>query len=94
MDTRLLCPYRGISWALTSYALLKRKADAPGTLLGRQAAAGKLGQALGWMSAGSLSTLAPFWTTAAIWLLGAVLSMVWWEPARVRDIAGAASTKI
>ena len=70
--------------------MLERKADAPGTLLGRQAAAGNLGQALGSMSAGSLFTfapMAPFWTAAAILLLGAALSIVWWGPTRVREIA-------
>ena len=41
------------------------------------------------MSAGSLFTfapMAPFWTAAAILLLGAVLSMAWWGPTRVREI--------
>ncbi len=58
--------------------------------LGRQAAAGNLGQAIGSMSAGSLFTfapMAPFWTAAVILLLGAVLSMVWWGPTRLREIA-------
>ncbi len=80
----------GMVGPVLSYELLERKADAPGALLGRQAAAGNLGQALGSMSAGSLFTfapMAPFWTAAAILLLGAVLSMVWWGPTRVREIA-------
>ena len=80
----------GMVGPVLSYELLERKADAPGTLLGRQAAAGNLGQALGSMSAGSLFTfapMAPFWTAAAILLLGAALSMVWWGPTRVREIA-------
>ena len=80
----------GMVGPVLSYELLERRADAPGALLGRQAAAGNLGQALGSMSAGSLFTfapIAPFWTAAAILLLGAVLSMVWWGPTRVREIA-------
>ena len=79
----------GMVGPVLSYELLERKADAPGALLGRQAAAGNLGQALGSMSAGSLFTfapMAPFWTAAAILLLGAVLSMAWWGPTRVREI--------
>ena len=79
----------GMVGPVLSYELLERKADAPGALLGRQAAAGNLGQALGSMSAGSLfafAPMAPFWTAAAILLLGAVLSMVWWGPTRVREI--------
>ena len=80
----------GMVGPVLSYELLERKADAPGALLGRQAAAGNLGQALGSMSAGSLFTfapMAPFWTAAVILLLGAVLSMVWWGPTRLREIA-------
>ena len=80
----------GMVGPVLSYELLERKADAPGALLGRQAAAGNLGQALGSMSAGSLFTLAPmapFWTAAGILLLGAVLSLAWWGPTRIREIA-------
>ena len=80
----------GMVGPVLSYELLERKVDAPGALLGRQAAAGNLGQALGSMSAGSLFTLAPmapFWTAAAILLLGAALSLLWWGPARARETA-------
>jgi len=80
----------GMVGPVLSYELLERKAEAPGALLGRQAAAGNLGQALGSMSAGSLfafAPMAPFWTAAVILLLGAVLSMVWWGPTRLREIA-------
>lgn len=80
----------GMIGPVLSYELLERKAEAPGTLLGRQAAAGNLGQALGSMSAGSLFTFAPtapFWTAAVVLLLGAVMSLVWWGPTRVREIA-------
>ncbi|WP_253819861.1 MFS transporter [Variovorax paradoxus] len=80
----------GMVGPVLSYELLERKAAAAGALLGRQAAAGNLGQALGSMGAGSLFTLtpmAPFWAAAAILLLGAVLSLVWWGPTRNREIA-------
>ncbi len=80
----------GMVGPVLSYELLERKADAPGALLGRQAAAGNLGQALGSMSAGSLFTftpMAPFWAAAAILLLGAALSLIWWGPTRIREIA-------
>ena len=80
----------GMVGPVLSYELLERKADAAGALLGRQAAAGNLGQALGSMGAGSLFTfapMAPFWIAAAVLLLGAVLSLVWWGPTRVREIA-------
>ena len=59
----------GMVGPVLSYELLERKPDAPGTLPGRKAAAGNLGQALFSMSAGSLLTsapMAPFWTAAAI----------------------------
>jgi len=45
--------------AALSYELLERQSAAPGKLLGQQAAAGYLGQALGSMVAGSLFTLTP-----------------------------------
>lgn len=80
----------GMVGPVLSYELLERKAGAAGALLGRQAAAGNLGQALGSMGAGSLFTLAPmapFWAAAAILMLGAVLSLVWWGPTRIREIA-------
>ncbi len=80
----------GMVGPVLSYELLEHKADAAGALLGRQAAAGNLGQALGSMGAGSLFTfapMAPFWTAAGVLLLGAVLSLVWWSPTRVREIA-------
>jgi DHA1 family multidrug resistance protein-like MFS transporter len=73
-----------------SYELLERQSAAPGKLLGQQAAAGNLGQALGSMGAGSLFTLAPlmpFWTAALVLLVGAALAMVWWGPARMGEIA-------
>lgn len=80
----------GMIGPVLSYELLERQSAAPGTLLGQQAAAGNLGQALGSMGAGSLFTLAPmapFWTAALVLLVGAALSLVWWGPARRGEIA-------
>lgn len=80
----------GMIGPVLSYELLERQSAAPGTLLGQQAAAGNLGQALGSMGAGSLFTLAPmapFWTAALVLLAGAALSLVWWGPARMGEIA-------
>jgi hypothetical protein len=71
----------GMVGPVLSYELLERQSAAPGKLLGQQAAAGNLGQALGSMGAGSLFTLAPmmpFWTAALVLLVGAVLSLAWW----------------
>ena len=80
----------GLVGPVLSYELLERKSAAPGKLLGQQAAAGNLGQALGSMGAGSLFALAPlmpFWTAALILLVGAALSLAWWGPARRGEIA-------
>lgn len=80
----------GMIGPVLSYELLERQSAAPGTLLGQQAAAGNLGQALGSMGTGSLFTLAPmvpFWTAALVLLVGAVLALLWWGPARMGEIA-------
>ncbi len=80
----------GMVGPVLSYELLERHSAAPGRLLGQQAAAGNLGQALGSMGAGSLYTLAPmlpFWAAALILLIGAVLSVAWWGPARMGEDA-------
>lgn len=80
----------GMIGPVLSYELLERQSAAAGTLLGQQAAAGNLGQALGSMGAGSLLTLAPmapFWTAALVLFVGAALSLVWWGPARTGEIA-------
>ena len=85
----------GMVGPVLSYELLERQAAAPGKLLGQQAAAGNLGQALGSMSAGSLFALAPlmpFWTAALILLVGAALSLAWWGPARRGEIAARDTT--
>jgi predicted MFS family arabinose efflux permease len=80
----------GMVGPVLSYELLERHSAAPGRLLGQQAAAGNLGQALGSMGAGSLYTLAPmlpFWVAAVILLIGAALSVAWWGPARIGEVA-------
>jgi len=85
----------GMVGPVLSYELLERQSAAPGKLLGQQAAAGNLGQALGSMGAGSLFTLAPmmpFWTAALILLVGAMLSLAWWGPARMGEIAARETT--
>ncbi len=85
----------GMVGPVLSYELLERQSEAPGKLLGQQAAAGNLGQALGSMGAGSLFTLAPmmpFWTAALVLLVGAALSLVWWGPARMGEIAAREAT--
>lgn len=79
----------GMVGPVLSYELLERHSAAPGKLLGQQAAAGNLGQALGSMGAGSLYTVAPmlpFWEAAMILLIGAVLSLAWWGPARKGEV--------
>jgi hypothetical protein len=78
-----------------SYELLERQSAAPGKLLGQQAAAGNLGQALASMGAGSLFALAPmmpFWSAALFLLVGAALSLAWWGPARMAEIAARETT--
>jgi len=85
----------GMVGPVLSYELLERQSAAPGKLLGQQAAAGNLGLALGSMGAGSLFTLAPimpFWTAALVLLVGAVLSLAWWGPARTGEIAARKAT--
>lgn len=80
----------GMVGPVLSYELLERHSAAPGRLLGQQAAAGNLGQALGSMGAGSLYTLEPmlpFWAAALILLIGAALSVAWWGPARFGEVA-------
>lgn len=80
----------GMVGPVLSYELLERQSAAPGRLLGQQAAAGNLGQALGSMGAGWLFALAPmvpFWTAAIVLLVGAALALAWWGPARRNEIA-------
>ncbi len=80
----------GIVGPVLSYELLERHGAARGALLGRQAAAGNLGQALGSFSAGSLFAwhpMAPFWTSALVLAFGATVVLTWWGPARDGEIA-------
>ncbi|WP_238136912.1 MFS transporter [Variovorax sp. JS1663] len=80
----------GMVGPVLSYELLERHAAARGELLGRQAAAGNLGQALGSVSAGSLfawQPAAPFWAAALILVLGAAIALASWGPARSGEVA-------
>ena len=80
----------GMVGPVLSYELLERHGAARGALLGRQAAAGNLGQALGSFSAGSLfgwHPMAPFWTSALVLAFGAIVVLTWWGPARDGEIA-------
>lgn len=75
----------GMVGPVLSYELLERRPAARGSLLGRQASAGNLGQALGSVAAGSMFALkpaAPFWLAALVLLIGAAVAMTWWGPAR------------
>lgn len=80
----------GMVGPVLSYELLERHGAARGALLGRQAAAGNLGQALGSFSAGPLFAwhpMAPFWTSALVLAFGATAVLTWWGPARDGEIA-------
>ena len=79
----------GLVGPVLSYELLERQSASPGAMLGQQAAAGNLGQALGSMSAGSLFAIAPtapFWAAGVILGLGAAVSLAWWGPARRHEL--------
>ena len=80
----------GMIGPVLSYELLERRSTERGALLGRQAAAGNLGQAAGSISAGLLFGLrpgAPFWLAALVLLLGAVAALFYWGRARNAEIA-------
>lgn len=80
----------GLITPVLSYELLERHSGARGALLGRQASAGNLGQAIGSMVAGSAfgwQPLAPFWMAAVVLVAGAALALRWWGPARDGEIA-------
>ena len=79
----------GMVGPVLSYELLERRSASPGAMLGQQAAAGNLGQALGSMSAGSLFAIAPtapFWAAGVILALGAAVTLAWWGPARQHEL--------
>lgn len=80
----------GMIGPVLSYELLERDGTARGALLGRQAAAGNLGQALGSVSAGSLFALhpaAPFWLAAIVLIFGAGAAYALWGAARDDEIS-------
>ena len=80
----------GLIGPVLSYELLERDGTTHGAMLGRQAAAGNLGQALGSFSAGSLFSLhqlAPFWLAALVLMLGAGAAFTLWGAARDGEIA-------
>ncbi|WP_243655726.1 MFS transporter [Roseateles saccharophilus] len=80
----------GMIGPVLSYELLERHDAARGALLGGQAAAGNLGQALGSVSAGLLfawQPVAPFWAAALVLVLGAGVALAFWGPARDGEIA-------
>lgn len=75
----------GMVGPVLSYELLEADHSSAGAVLGRQAAAGNLGQALGSVAAGAafaLHPLAPFWAAALSLVLGASATLRWWGPAR------------
>lgn len=75
----------GMIGPVLSYELLEGDRSSAGSVLGRQAAAGNLGQALGSMLAGAvfaLHALAPFWSAALALVLGASATVRWWSPVR------------
>lgn len=70
--------------------MLERRSTERGASLGRQAAAGDLGQAAGSISAGLLFGLhpeAPFWMAVQVLLLGAAAALFYWGRARDTEIA-------
>ena len=80
----------GLIGPVLSYELLERDRTEPGRVLGGQAAAGNLGQALGSFGAGSLFALhpaAPFGLAALMLLFGAGAAYSLWGVARDDEIA-------
>jgi DHA1 family multidrug resistance protein-like MFS transporter len=80
----------GLIGPVLSYELVERDRAAPGTVLGRQAAAGNLGQALGSFAAGSVFELhpaAPFWFAAVVLLFGAGAAYAMWGAARDEELS-------
>jgi DHA1 family multidrug resistance protein-like MFS transporter len=80
----------GMIGPVLSYELLDRGSSAHGALLGKQAAAGNLGQAVGSVGAGWLfawQPAAPFWAAALVLVIGAVASVFLWGTARADELA-------
>lgn len=80
----------GLIGPVLSYELMERDRSASGGVLGRQAAAGNLGQSLGSFGAGSLFALhpaAPFWFAAVVLLFGAGAAYALWGAARDDEIS-------
>jgi len=87
----------GMIGPVLSYELLERRGAAHGALLGRQAAAGNLGQAAGSVSAGLLFALrpqAPFWMAGLVLLLGAAAALIYWGRSRNAEIAAVAAVEV
>jgi MFS transporter, DHA1 family, multidrug resistance protein len=79
----------GMVGPVLSYELLERHGAARGALLGRQAAAGNLGQTLGSASAGALFAwhpMAPFWAAGGVLVCGVAVSLLSWGRARDSEI--------
>lgn len=79
----------GLIGPVLSYELLERDRSEAGSLMGKQAAAGNLGQALGSFGAGSLFAVhpaAPFGLSALMLLFGAGAAYALWGAAREDEI--------
>lgn len=79
----------GLIGPVLSYELLERDRSEAGGLMGKQAAAGNLGQALGSFGAGSLFAVhpaAPFGLAALVLLFGAGAAYALWGAAREDEI--------
>lgn len=77
----------GMVGPVLSYELLEADRSSSGAVLGRQAAAGNLGQAIGSIAAGGVFAwhpLAPFWIAAIGLVLGGSAALRWWGPARAQ----------
>lgn len=79
----------GMVTPVLSYELLERDRIETGLVLGRQAAAGNLGQAIGALAAGTLyqaGSSVPFWVASGVLLGGGMLAVSVWGSARTEEI--------